>query len=230
MGPIELHLISDGNTPLARFVEIVSRIHPQADYIHLRDKKLSAAELLACAERLLAEGVPAAKLVINDRIDVALAAGAGGVQLAWHSLAPAAAAAIAPRLRLGRSVHSPQEAVDAGWQGAHYAIFGHIFPTDSKPGLPARGLALLTEVVRLSAIPVIAIGGITPEHTAEVLRQGAAGIAVLSGITRASDPLEAIEAYRAAIRLASAERRCCWYEAEGKRSPQGISRECPNRP
>jgi thiazole tautomerase (transcriptional regulator TenI) len=208
MAACELHLVSGGGTPIARFVEMVSRIHPEVDYIHLREKDLSAAALFAAATRLLAAGVPAGKLTINDRIDVALAVGAGGVQLAGHSLPPELAAVIAPRLRLGRSVHSQQEATAAAREGAHYALYGHVYPSASKPGLPARGLAALAETIRVSAIPVVAIGGITPDNAAEVLRQGAGGIAVLSGITQADDPLRAVAAYRAAICKVRQERGC----------------------
>lgn len=206
MAACELHLVSGGGVMFDRFVDRVSRIHTEADYIHLREKDLSAAALFAAAARLLAAGVPAGKLVINDRLDVALAVGAGGVQLAGHSLPPGAAALIAPRLRLGCSVHSPQEAAAAAREGAHYALYGHVYPTASKPGLAARGLAALADTVRASAIPVVAIGGITAENAAEVLRQGAAGIAVLSGIAEADDPLRAVAAYRAAIRKVNRER------------------------
>jgi len=206
MDKLELHLISGGGTPLTRFVEIARQVHAQVDYLHLREKDRSASELYTAALQLLEEGVPAAKLTINDRIDVALAAGAGGVQLAGTSLPPAVAAVIAPQLRLGRSVHSPQEAARAAREGAHYALYGHVYPTASKPGLPARGPAALAEAVRASAVPVIAIGGITPEKVAEVWRCGAAGIAVLSGITKAADPFAAIMAYRQAIRSVTEER------------------------
>jgi thiazole tautomerase (transcriptional regulator TenI) len=173
------------------------------DYIHLREKTMSARELMAVAAELLAAGVPAAKLVINDRIDVALAAGACGVQLAWHSLPPAAARTAAPRLRLGVSVHSSAEAAEAGRQGADYCMYGHVFPSVCKPGQTERGLQQLGEAVRSSLIPLIAVGGIEPGNAAVILEQGAAGIAVMSGIGSATDPAAAAAAYRQAVDKAS---------------------------
>jgi thiazole tautomerase (transcriptional regulator TenI) len=152
------------------------------------------------AGELIRAGVPPHQLVINDRLDVALAAGAAGVQLAWHSLPPGAArAAASVALRLGQSVHTVQEAEEAGEQGADYCLFGHVFPSVCKPGQQERGLTLLADAVRASRIPLIAIGGIRPDNAGQVLRQGAAGIAVMSGICSAKDPLAAAHAYRIAV-------------------------------
>ncbi|WP_410511968.1 thiamine phosphate synthase [Paenibacillus sp. BR2-3] len=199
MAQAEIHLISDGKLPLSQFIEKAAAVHSLLDFIHLREKHRSARELLAAAESMLKAGIPAAKLIINDRIDVALAAGAVGVQLAWHSLDPAAARMLAPRLRLGRSIHSPEEAAEAAAQGADYCLFGHVYPSASKPGQPERGLEMLAEAVRYSRVPVIAIGGIEPDHAARIIKNGAAGIAVMSGICGAADPLSAAKAYRASI-------------------------------
>ncbi|KGE16296.1 thiamine phosphate synthase [Paenibacillus wynnii] len=201
MAQAEIHLISDGKLPLSQFIEIVEATHPLLDYIHLREKHRSARELIAAAEELLRVGLPPAKLIINDRIDVALAVGARGVQLPWHSLTPAEARAVAPHLRLGRSIHSPQEAEKGSSQGANFCLFGHVFLSDSKPGQPERGLAQLAQTVRISRIPVIAIGGITPDHVSQIMKQGAAGIAVMSGICGSNDPLSAAKAYRTSLQV-----------------------------
>ncbi len=195
----EIHLISDGKLSLRQFINKMTVLHPLADYIHLREKHLSARELLSAGEQLLLAGIPASKLIINDRIDVAVILGAGGVQLAWHSLKPAAARVLGPRLRLGSSVHSSEEASEAAGQGADYCLFGHVYLTASKPGQPERGLDLLADIVRHSPIPVIAIGGIKPNNVAKVMEQGVAGIAVMSGICGAADPVTAMNAYRTAM-------------------------------
>ncbi|MHA6529601.1 thiamine phosphate synthase [Paenibacillus sp. BAC0078] len=195
----EIHLISDGKLGPERFIALAASVHPLMDYIHLREKHLSARELLSLTEQLIRAGISAAKLIINDRLDVALAAGAGGVQLAWHSLPPAAARAAAPGLRLGRSVHSAEEAAEAGRQGADYCLFGHVFATACKHGQQERGLDLLRAAVRTSSIPLIAIGGIEPGNAGRIVRQGAAGIAVMSGICSSADPVAAAKAYRAAV-------------------------------
>ncbi|WP_339223704.1 thiamine phosphate synthase [Paenibacillus sp. FSL H8-0332] len=199
----ELHVISDGRLQPEALAEWAVAVHPMVDYIHLREKAMSARELLATAQQMLQAGVPPSKLVINDRIDLALAAGAGGVQLAWHSLPPAAVRGCAPGLRIGRSVHSREEAVEAGRQGADFCLYGHVFPTACKPGQEARGLEQLAEAVRWSRIPLIALGGITPDNAGTVLAQGAAGIAVMSGICGAPDPVAAARAYRAAVQRAA---------------------------
>lgn len=201
----EIHVISDGRLPPGALAELAAAVQPFVDYIHLREKAMSARELLAAAEQMLDAGVPPAKLVINDRIDVALAAGAGGVQLAGHSLPPEAARSIAPDLRVGCSVHSAEEAAQAGQQGADFCLYGHVFPTACKPGLEARGLEQLAGAVRRSNVPLIALGGITPGNAGAVLAQGAAGIAVMSGICGAPDPAAAARAYREALDRAAGE-------------------------
>lgn len=201
MAKPEIHLISDGKLPLEQWVETAVAAEVWVDYIHLRKKHCSARELLTSAQVMVAAGIPVSKLVINDRLDVALAAGAAGVQLAWHSLAPNAARRIAPQLRLGRSVHSPEEAVKASRQGADYCLFGHVFSSASKAGQPARGLGLLAETVQSCSIPVIAIGGISSNNAALIIRQGAAGIAVMSGICGAKEPYEAAKTIYKAVHL-----------------------------
>ncbi|AIQ51865.1 thiamine phosphate synthase [Paenibacillus sp. FSL R7-0331] len=202
----EIHLLSDGKLAAEEFVVLAAAVHPQVDYIHLREKKLSAQELYHLALILLNAGVPACKLIINDRLDVAMAVGAAGVQLAGNSL-PAAAARLAAgcSLRLGSSVHSASESIDAASQGADYCLFGHVYPSTSKPGLKERGLTQLKEAVLAARTPVIALGGITPHNAPHVLQTGAAGIAVMSGICGAADPLSAARAYRNAVMEAAPE-------------------------
>lgn len=202
----EIHLLSDGKLDAVQFAALAAAVHPQLDYIHLREKRLSAQELLNMALILLQVGVPAAKLIINDRLDVAMALGAAGVQLAWNSL-PVSAARLAAghSLRLGSSVHSAAEIIEAGNQGADYCLFGHVFASISKPGLKERGLTLLKEAVNTSNIPIIALGGITPENMPQVLQTGATGIAVMSGICGADDPASAAQAYRTAADGAAAK-------------------------
>lgn len=195
MGKPELHFIT-GSSNFAGSLNAAIQAAPWVDYIHLRNKGATAREMEAWACQLLLASVPPAKLVINDRVDVALAVGAGGVQLAWHSLQAHTVKSRWPQLRVGVSVHSPQEAADACSQGADYVLFGHVYATGSKPGMPPRGLGLLAEAVRMTSRPVIALGGIKPVHVPEVLKCGAAGYAVLSGIGEAPQPALAAQAYR----------------------------------
>lgn len=191
----ELHLISNGKLPLAEFADVAAHVWPWVTAIHLRERMKTAQELLDGIDLLRQAGVPPERLYVNDRADVAAAAGIRGVHLAYHSLEPGQVKAILPLIRIGKSVHSIAEARHAEANGADYVMFGHVFATKSKAGLAGRGLAELAEVVRAVSIPVIAIGGITPENAESVLESGAKGIAVMSGILGAANPARAAEDY-----------------------------------
>jgi thiazole tautomerase (transcriptional regulator TenI) len=194
-GGRELHVVTTGRQPMNRVIPVLVQIHPFADRIHLREKTLPARQLFEAAVELIGRGVPAEKLIINDRADVAWAAGVGGVHLAWHSLEVSVVRRAFPGLRVGCSVHSPREAAEAEQKGADYVIYGHVFSTKSKPGLPPRGVNELALIAGQLRIPVIAIGGITPENAQIPLQAGAAGIAVMSGILEHGQLVEAARAY-----------------------------------
>lgn len=189
----EIHVISNGIQKTDCFVKIASEIHPYVTAIHIREKTATAKEVYTIIKAMIDIGIPSGKIVVNDRADVARAVHAQGVQLTYQSLDVQLVKTSFPELRIGKSVHSIQEAVEAEEQGADYLLYGHIFSTSSKPGLAPRGLGSLQQVVKEVAIPVIAIGGITPKNTKDVLSTGAAGIAVMSLIWEAHSPLEAIK-------------------------------------
>jgi thiazole tautomerase (transcriptional regulator TenI) len=194
----KLHMITGGSN-FGASLHAAAQAAPWVDYIHLRNKAASAREMESWALHLLQGGVSPSKLIINDRVDVALAVGACGVQLAWHSLRPSTVKNRWPHLLVGVSVHTPQEAAEAFTEGADYVLFGHIYDSASKPGVPPRGLRLLEETVQTAGDrPVIALGGIQPAHVPGLLRAGAAGYAVLSGIGAAADPAQAARDYREA--------------------------------
>ncbi|MEH7503703.1 thiazole tautomerase TenI [Neobacillus drentensis] len=190
----ELHIISNGHMPIEQLREIVVDIHPYVTAIHLREKQKTARELFHAVQLLTDANIPLSKIIINDRVDVALVTRARGVQLAFHSLDAAIVKADFPQLMLGSSIHSYDEGQKAKENGADYVLFGHVFPSQSKPDKPPKGLEELSRLTQLD-IPVIAIGGITPENTGQVLQAGAKGIAVMSGVIEARDPLVAVKAY-----------------------------------
>lgn len=190
----ELHIISNGKMPMEQFCEIAREIHPYVTAIHLREKQKSAREIYQAVLLLTNNNIPLSKIVINDRVDVASVTGARGVQLAFHSLDAAMVKEKFPELMVGSSIHSFEEGQNAKKNGTDYVLFGHVFPSTSKPGLNPKGLKELSMVTKLD-IPVIAIGGITPENTGQVLEAGANGIAVMSGVLEARDPLLAVRAY-----------------------------------
>jgi thiamine-phosphate diphosphorylase len=152
------------------------------DLFQLRERGLADGVLLRLAARVVKEAARTdMRVLVNDRPDVALAAGAHGVHLPETGLAPATVRRIAPReFLIGRSVHSAEGASEAGRAGADLAIFGTIFASASKPtGDVTAGCAALAEAVRACGIPVLGIGGITQETVAEVAATGAAGIAAI---------------------------------------------------
>ncbi|WP_261363817.1 MULTISPECIES: thiamine phosphate synthase [Neobacillus] len=189
-----MHLISNGKMSVDQLAEIAKDIHPFVTALHLREKQKSAKELFQAVELLTNVNVPPAKIVINDRVDVAIVAMALGVQLAYHSLDSDCVKEHFPQLRVGTSIHSYEEGQNAKEKGADYLLYGHVFPSQSKPGKPPNGLGELTRLTQLD-IPVIAIGGITPENTGQVIKAGANGIAVMSGVLEARDPILAVKDY-----------------------------------
>jgi thiamine-phosphate pyrophosphorylase len=162
--------------------------------VQVREKDLGAADLAFLCRRLLGPVRDAgARLVVNDRADVALAVGADAVQRTGTSLPVDDLRRLAgDRLRIGASAHSLADALDAELKGADWVVFGPVYATPSKrPYGPPQGLERLAEVARGLRIPVIAIGGITPERVGEVRRAGARGVAVISSILAADSPGEA---------------------------------------
>ncbi len=168
--------------------------------LHLRAGGSSGRLLLEHALALRSERTPG-RLLVNDRVDVARIAGTGA-QLPEAGLTPVQARTILGRdPLLGRSVHEPPASGAEGGAAEgdagllDFVIYGHVFATPSKPGLPPRGLAGLGQAVRRYAdwgLPVIAIGGITPERVGQVLDAGAYGAAAIAGFWDAPDPAAAI--------------------------------------
>jgi len=159
------------------------------DWVQIREKDLAALELshLALgAVRIMEPSTARARVIVNDRLDVAVAAGAAGVHLGRESL-PASDVVRwcregnAPSgFLIGVSCHSVEEARQAENAEASYVFFGPVFDTPSKkPFGSPQGLARLSEACRSVRIPVIAIGGVDETNGAECLRAGAAGIAAI---------------------------------------------------
>ena len=148
--------------------------------LHLRAPRLVAARLYELAEALVAaQSITGAWLVVNDRVDVALAVGARGAQLTSRSLLTADARQAAPALALGASVHGVAEGIEAARAGADWLVVDHAFA-------PAAGAgASTTRIERLAALssaPLVAIGGIRPRHCRALRMAGAHGVAVIRGI------------------------------------------------
>lgn len=165
--------------------------------LHLRGHGLSGAELHHLASELApaAEGA-GALLLVNDRIDLALAAGAAGAHLGRRSLPVAAARRLLGKERwLGYSAHELAELKEAEAGGADYIIYGTIFPSASHPGGATAGVEGVREAASSTNLPLIAIGGLTPERVKSVRAAGAHGVAVLGGVWYAERPLDAVGAF-----------------------------------
>ncbi|HYL47388.1 MAG TPA: thiamine phosphate synthase [Candidatus Limnocylindrales bacterium] len=155
-----------------------------ANWVQIREKDLSARELLQLAQGAVQSG--GARIVVNDRLDVALAAGAAGVHLGRASVQAAdvvrwCRAGNAPQgFLIGVSCHRFEEVQEAETSGADYAFFGPVFVTPSKRPFGApQGIARLGEVCRAVGIPVLAIGGVEEENAISCIRAGAAGVAAI---------------------------------------------------
>jgi thiamine-phosphate pyrophosphorylase len=170
--------------------------------VQAREKDLAAAELAELCRRLRdltrAHG---ARLIVNDRVDVALAVGADGVQRTHASLPVDHIRSIAGRrLAIGASVHSLEDAVDAELRGADWLVFGPVYDTPSKRRWgPPQGLERLARVTAAVRIPVIAIGGITPARVAAVRRAGAAGVAAIAALLDTDSPGDATKRFLEAL-------------------------------
>ena len=155
--------------------------------LHARDRSGTAARLAAGAQRLVALArPPEAAVFVSGRPDIAAATGAHGVQLSAGDLTGADARRVLPHGWIGRSVHSVEEAGAAVEEGADFLVVGNIYHTPSHPDQPARGPELVRDAARLG-LPVIAIGGITPERARELKDAGAYGVAAIRSLWQAPD-------------------------------------------
>lgn len=164
---------------------------------HARGRQLSGREHYDLAVRLSVSQT--VRLFVNDRLDVALAVPAAGVQLGRGSLSVSAARALNPRWWIGKSVHDLAEAEAARTEGADYLVVGPVYATASHPGRRPLGLKRLEAIaVAMGDLPVIAIGGITADRVrgGAIRKAGAYGIAAIRAFWDAGDAAEAVRLMR----------------------------------
>lgn len=192
-----------GDPTLAPLMESIrSAIAGGVDWVQIREKDLPARDVLSLAAAAIRAAADSnlrrlpARVIVNDRLDVALAAGAAGVHLGRESL-PAAEvvrwcrSGNAPRdFLIGVSCHSESDVREAQAAGASYVFFGPVYETPSKqPFGPPQGIARLAAVCAAARLPVIAIGGINDENATECIRAGAAGVAAIRMYQQRSENL-----------------------------------------
>jgi thiamine-phosphate diphosphorylase len=201
-----LYVVLDRTASGGRDLEAIlaAALDGGADMIQLREKTLPSGTLLPLAERLAARCRAArVPFIVNDRVDLAVAVGADGVHLGQDDLPPAHARALMkPGMILGLSTHSVEQAAAAQAAGADYVAVGSMFPTATKPEFRLVGPALARTARPVVRVPLIGIGGITPDNVGEVIAAGADGVAVISGICGATDPRTAARQYLRAVDVA----------------------------
>ncbi len=200
------HAVPPGTLPDA----VAKAVAGGVNVVQLRDKDLPVGDLLALGQQVKAAIAGRALFLVNDRVDVALALEADGVHLPQDGVSVAVARHILGAGKLvGRSVHSEETARTAASEGADYLILGPIWETTSHPGFTPPGLDLLAhlftgiplldergpmtpdriaaEIREVSPVPVIGIGGVTAVNADELMRVGAAGVAVITSILKQPD-------------------------------------------
>ena len=193
LAKLRLYVVTDRNATNGRdLVDVVeAALAGGARAIQLRERGLETRELFALAVRLReVTARHGALLLVNDRVDLALACGADGVHLPGRSFRPAdARALLGPDRLIGMSTHSPREVEEAAADGADFAVLGPIYDTPSKRAFGSPiGIEALRRASAADALPLIAIGGIDETSAGECIRSGAAGIAVIRAILGAADP------------------------------------------
>jgi thiamine-phosphate diphosphorylase len=179
---------------------IAAAVAGGVDMVQVREKDLPGGLLLELALEVRRAAGDGPLIMVNERADVALAAGASGVQLGEEGLPVSIAREIlGPRQLVGRSVHSVEGAVEAASQGADLLVVGTMFATRSHPGAAAIGPVLLNQISQRCNTPMIGIGGINTANLGEVLKAGACGVAVISSILAADDPEEAARELKQAM-------------------------------
>ena len=189
--------VGDAQTLVARVAEAVQG---GVDLVQLREKDLHGAQLLELAKQLREAIGGRALLLVNERVDVAAALPADGVQLGEDAIpVPAARRILGPDMVIGRSVHSVAGANQAASEGADFLVAGTMFASRSHPGEEPAGPALISNMAGECSLPIIGIGGITPFNSGEVMAAGAVGVAVITGILADPNPGEAAKRLKEAM-------------------------------
>ena len=196
---MKLMAVTDDSQSVLQLANNIMHIHHSVDFIQIREKTKTVKEVLALLAYLDEAGVPKDKIIVNDRLDVALCSGIQTVHLPENGLPVQRVKERFPYLKIGRSVHDYEGAKEAERQGADYVLYGHCFATNSKKGKAPNGLTPIIEMKKSLTIPVFAIGGIQVDRVQALYDVQADGIAVMSGIFSAQQPFAKANEFKEAI-------------------------------
>ncbi|WP_186671559.1 thiamine phosphate synthase [Sporosarcina sp. BP05] len=188
--------VTDDKMETSQLLHTLLSIESSIDAAILREKSKTDSEVIALIQQLIESGFDSTKLIVHGRTNVASISGIKKVQLPGYDAPLALLKKQYPVISFGRSVHSLDEAETAYKVGADWVLYGHLFETSSKVGLPPRGTDELFQIIESLPIPVYAIGGIQPHHLPKLNQGGVAGIAVMSSIFGTDNPEIAATAYK----------------------------------
>lgn len=172
--------VTDDRLSVNELLQNLQQAEPFLDAIILREKSKTDEQLTQLVTALAESAFPLEKLIMHARPDLASKLKISRVQLTGYGMSVQDAHSNYPSLTFGGSVHSLEEAKNVQRDGASWLLYGHVYETASKAGLPARGTEELYLIAESFSIPVYAIGGIQPLHLPELQRNNVAGVAVLS--------------------------------------------------
>ncbi len=193
---MQLYAVTNGETEETKLINTILAIAPFVDHIILREKQKSRFEYSQFVQELINSGAPKEVLCVHTHVKIPFLTGVNQLHMPEYCTNIGEIKRLFPSLRVGRSVHSLEAAKYAENNGADYVMFGHIYQTDSKPGIKPRGLYQLEQIIHAITIPVIAIGGITGDRVSDFKDIGVTGVAVMSGIFSASCPKTAAMSLR----------------------------------
>lgn len=193
---MNLIAVTNDRLPSSDLADILLSIHSSVDGVILRERSKTDRDVIELIHHLIESGFPREKLIIHRRADIAIICGLHRVQLPGHGIPPSLIKNSFPQISFGKSIHSHEEAMKALEDGADWVLYGHLYNTHSKAGVPGRGTTELRAILDALTIPVYAIGGIQPAHIPELAQLGVAGAAIMSSIFDSPNPLEAIRRYQ----------------------------------
>ena len=196
---MKLIAVTNDKMSTVELAETIIATEPYIDAVILREKMKTDIEVINLIQKLVGSGVNQSKLIVHGRADIATLCGINKVQLPGHGAPLPLIKEHFPDLSFGRSVHSYDEAEIAVKAGASWLLYGHLFETNSKEGLPPRGTEELSRIIESVAVPVYAIGGINPKHLSELQLAGVSGVAIMSSIFGSDDSVNAVKAYKEAL-------------------------------